>query len=331
VNGLRGLATVAAIFKSADAVDCEEFRQAAFSINKPLVMRGRAQQDRPDDRTPSVFSLLPKWFNTNHPTHYYEATSYLQGFSSTLFPYELVQGPAQSVAGRSADAGMHQFCLWLSSTDNPNHKVFAQLLKHHLDTLIPGSHEVQLLQFDAPLALLLAALEYNASHSESTVTRLYIAQAPLNDMPRELGNDVPLPEIVRSAGKGDIYDSSIWLGLEPTYTPWHQDPNPNLFCQICSSKAVRLLPPSAGDHIFREVQMGLGRSGSSHIRGQEMMQGPERRLLHEAIWGEEAPADIREAWLDAGDALFIPKGWWHSVKSGFGDGRLNGSVNWWFR
>jgi len=33
--------------------------------------------------------------------------------------------------------------------------------------------------------------------------------------------------------------------------------------------------------------------------------------------------------LEAGDGMFIPKGWWHSVK-GVGKGII-GSANWWFR
>jgi len=33
--------------------------------------------------------------------------------------------------------------------------------------------------------------------------------------------------------------------------------------------------------------------------------------------------------VSPGDALFIPKGWWHSIKSvGIG---VTASVNWWFR
>lgn len=63
-----------------------------------------------------------------------------------------------------------------------------------------------------------------------------------------------------------------------------------------------------------------------------MMQGEERLVLHDAVWGNTSPEDnMYEAELEAGDALFIPEGWWHSVKSVGSDGELNGSVNWWFR
>jgi mannose-6-phosphate isomerase-like protein (cupin superfamily) len=63
-----------------------------------------------------------------------------------------------------------------------------------------------------------------------------------------------------------------------------------------------------------------------------MMEGEERDMLHGAVWEDKTTAtDMQEVELCAGDALFIPKGWWHSIKSKQSDGRLNGSVNWWFR
>jgi len=94
---------------------------------------------------------------------------------------------------------------------------------------------------------------------------------------------------------------------------------------------VRLFPPKIGTDIFRDVQMKIGQLGSSIFRGNEMMEGQEREMLEDAVWGKEVMASEGglEACLEAGDALFIPKGWWHSIKSE-GDG-VNASVNWWFR
>lgn len=178
--------------------------------------------------------------------------------------------------------------------------------------------------------LLSKAIEFNQSH-EQKLKKLYIAQFQIPDLPVQLQEDLPTPRIVAEAGKGDVYNSSIWLGLEPTYTPLHRDPNPNLFCQLLGSKTVRLLPPKAGDRLYGEVQARLQRNGSSRIRSFEMMDGPERVMLNAATWGSEAPKDCVEAQVEAGDALFVPKGWWHSVRSTHRDGRLNASVNWWFR
>lgn len=188
-------------------------------------------------------------------------------------------------------------------------------------------------QFFAPLSLLLEAARFNKLQHTALgrIKRLYIAQSQLNDLPPDLREDLPVPELVRLAGKGDVYDSSIWLGLEPTYTPLHRDPNPNLFLQICSRKSMRLLPPSQGQQLYARVQHALGSKGHSRFRGTEMMEGPERAALYDAIWGPETPEHLQEAILQPGDLLFVPKGWWHSVLSVAGDGQLNASANWWFR
>lgn len=68
-----------------------------------------------------------------------------------------------------------------------------------------------------------------------------------------------------------------------------------------------------------------------------MMTGRERSILHDLVW--QQPSDknnnsavlqhAQEATVEPGHVLFIPKGWWHSVK-GVGDG-VTASANWWFR
>ncbi|KAJ6439685.1 JmjC domain protein [Purpureocillium lavendulum] len=192
----------------------------------------------------------------------------------------------------------------------------------------------QFSQLHGPLLLLIKALQFNKlQHSRGLSTlELYIAQSVLSDLPQPLQQDLSTPEVVRRAGKGDVYSSSVWLGTEPTYTPLHRDPNPNLFCQLCGSKSIRLLPPAIGDRVYFEVQVQIRQHGNSRIRTTDMMEGDERAVLHEAVWNNEDLEDLLLGTeLEPGDALFIPDGWWHSVKSTGTDGQLNGSVNWWFR
>lgn len=176
--------------------------------------------------------------------------------------------------------------------------------------------------FEASLGLFLQACQPGSKPLKG----LYIAQAQIMDLPKELQNDLPTPRLVKEAGKGDVYDANIWLGIPPTYTPLHKDPNPNLFVQLANSKRVRLFPPRAGLSLFRHVQQSIGSSSSASIRGDEMMQGLEREALDQAVWGIGASPDGFEAVVHPGDAVYIPKGWWHSFKS-IGDG-VNGSVNW---
>ena len=184
---------------------------------------------------------------------------------------------------------------------------------------------------EAPLHIF---LQWAQSATPQTHERFYLAQCSITALPDALAADLHTPDIVRKAGTGDIYDTNIWLGLPPTYTPLHRDPNPNLFVQIAGSKVVRMLPQALGDKVFAHVQSRLGRTGSAAFRGEEMMKGEEKAMIEAALWEDAAQLieidDIGyEACVNAGDGVFIPKGWWHSVK-GVGSG-VSGSVNWWFR
>ncbi|CAG8891281.1 unnamed protein product [Penicillium egyptiacum] len=175
-------------------------------------------------------------------------------------------------------------------------------------------------QFRAPLTLFLNWMRTAESTSQST--RLYLAQCQLLDLPPVLRDDFPTPDLVARAGKGDVYDTNVWIGHPPTYTPLHRDPNPNLFVQLAGEKVVRLLAPADGQAVFGAVRRQLGKSGSREaaaFRGEEMMQGMERVLLDEMVWGTPVSAGSDtgpgfEACLGPGDGLFIPKGWWHSIK-----------------
>ncbi|KAI9874663.1 MAG: hypothetical protein M1830_009435, partial [Pleopsidium flavum] len=175
--------------------------------------------------------------------------------------------------------------------------------------------------FRAPFSLF---LDWTRSARPDTKDRLYLAQAQVMELPKKLKDDLPVPDLVAKAGKGDIYDTNIWIGLAPTYTPLHRDPNPNLFVQLAGKKVVRLFKPEIGADIFNKVQAKLGRGGSAAFRGEEMMKGEEKGVLETEVWGDQARVlnggmKGYEAQLERGDGLFIPQGWWHSVK-GIGQG-----------
>ncbi|EGR44500.1 uncharacterized protein TRIREDRAFT_70310 [Trichoderma reesei QM6a] len=270
---------------------------------------------------------LQKWFKQDDDGTSSSLSSYLDPYHQWMFPYELMKPTSR---------GSESITLFHDSLSNSQDATDRSLAEAVQSAISGGFHGQQFFQLHAPLKLLIKALEFNKAQRRKAYPpiQLYIAQSLLPDLPRPLQNDVPTPEILSRVGRGDIYSSSIWLGTEPTYTPLHRDPNPNLFCQLCSSKVVRLLPPATGHELYHQVQMTLRGSGNSRIRSTEMMEGEERELLHGAVWENEdetGSTEIQEVTLRAGDALFIPKGWWHSIKSERFDGNLNGSVNWWFR
>lgn len=304
-------------------VNLEAFREHALIPKKPFLFRK-------DAGSPTInLPAASKWFakvggdgGAEKPS--WSLAPYMDQFQEWLFPYELL---LPSVEKREAWLAFQE---WLSSSQNDLDQALANILKPSISEL--ESHTF--FQLHAPLHLLMKALDFNRQNtsSPSKLLELYIAQSSLPDLPPALLEDVPTPELVLKAGKGDVYNSSIWLGTEPTYTPLHRDPNPNIFSQLCNHKLIRLMPPSTGDRLFYQVQARIRQQGNSRIRTSSMMEGQEREVLHEVVWETGSPPEgMVEAELGPGDALFIPNGWWHSVKSKGSSGQLNGSVNWWFR
>lgn len=281
--------------------DLESFRSEAFNTHTPVLL------PRDPSHTPPA---CRKWFiHNNDLTYNFEKSdppssselliSFWSDHETTLVPLELTTTEASSA----------------------NRSTFHRC--------------------EAPLRLLLTyladpAINHNTGGESASTSSIYLAQCPLTSLPASLQLDLSTPTLVTGAGSGSIYASSLWLGRPPTYTPLHRDPNPNLFVQLAGRKTVRLLPPQVGEAIFEHVQERIGRYGmSSRVRGEEMMTGNERTILHNAIWEveSETAALVRRYGLEGnvgmGEALFIPTGWWHSVK-GVGRG-ITASANWWFR
>lgn len=217
----------------------------------------------------------------------------------------------------------------LASLNSEYFGQFANVLVPLEVTTFDNNAAISFERVERPLEDFLAFIRARANPSNSeNVFRinLYLAQCSIASLPFNLQRDLPLPALC-GVGRGDIYDSSIWLGLAPTFTPLHKDPNPNLFVQMAGQKQVRIFEPRLGLAMFAEARRMVGSSASSSIRGDEMMHGEERNVLDDLVWHTDTHPegyDSFEAHVESGDAIFIPKGWWHSLKS-VGSG-INGSV-----
>ncbi|WPG99153.1 Hypothetical protein R9X50_00196400 [Acrodontium crateriforme] len=304
--------------------DIDTFRDQAFVPALPFLLPRHTFRDLP---------AIRNWFlhqptnTSNGPLSPALNLSYLARFGSTIVPLEITNN--DHFVRTSQALSFFLACVNASSSSYEQAISPPKRINRYFSARRPGSRPIR----RSVVTKRATGDFFSSSSAISTPTaRVYLAQATLSDLPQALRDDLsPTPSYVLEAGKGDVYDTSIWLGEAPTYTPLHRDPNPNLFVQLAGRKSVRLVRPDVGMGIFAKVQERIGGNASATMRGEEMMAGPEKLALEEEVWGDDSEfkASMWEAEVGVGDGLFIPKGWWHSIK-GTGEG-MTGSVNWWFR
>ncbi|KAH7020919.1 uncharacterized protein B0I36DRAFT_333431 [Microdochium trichocladiopsis] len=311
-----GDVSVSGVSEVQGPLDTPSIKTLVWETSAPLVIRNG--HDLP---------AITKWFASGHGERSPAFTEYFRSFEELYMPYEFTTDLSHS-------KGWNTFLEWMRGHSSVQVPALEDIISSSLSRAQDGPATFH--QFQAPLQLLTCASQYNCNaHEDSLLTQLYIAQSDIGELPAELRHDLPVPDLVKNAPKGDIYSSSIWLGLQPTYTPLHRDPNPNIFCQLHGHKTVRFMPNKVALDIYKHIQRILQSGGHASMRGAEMMQGPERDLLHKATWHPEAQdahhAHISEATVGPGDALYIPKGWWHTFVSRGPVGSINASANWWCR
>ncbi|GMR31141.1 hypothetical protein PMAYCL1PPCAC_01336, partial [Pristionchus mayeri] len=126
---------------------------------------------------------------------------------------------------------------------------------------------------------------------------LYLAQHRLLEQIPSLKEDIKVPWLcLAGTSAPDDVDMNFWMGLADTVSPLHTDPRENLFCQVLGSKFVRLISPQYSDAV------GAFEEGILTNTSQ---------LDAETLEGVEC-FDVE---VHAGDALFIPSGWWHYVRA----------------
>ena len=327
-------------------VSTEEFREKVFVPEIPTLLTPRNPSNEMSTISDTYKALpaMTKWFRyqeadcrySDLKTHWQLDYEYLSKYEDVDLPYEFVfhTNNMLNIPRVPPSTPFTMFPAPRLAALDPfdRHKQLIGIFDHEfkaeaLAISRQGSEDptdyIVFRRFQYPLSLF---LDTSKVESSRRIPSLYIAQAQMADLPKELQEDLPTPELVKTAGRGDVYDSNIWMGLPPTYTPLHKDPNPNLFIQLSGAKAVRIFKPDVGKSIFSQVQREIGQNASAQFRGEEMMEGMERKVLEEVIWGDNSASNGFEAVVHPGDAVFIPKGWWHSFKS-IGDD-VSMSANW---
>lgn len=92
----------------------------------------------------------------------------------------------------------------------------------------------------------------------------------------------------------------FWYGPAGTVTPLHHDTSNVLLCQIRGRKRVTLVPALESHRVYNDVA----------VYSPVDPEDPDFTRFPRF-----AAATVLTVTLDAGEALFIPVGWWHHVRS----------------
>lgn len=95
--------------------------------------------------------------------------------------------------------------------------------------------------------------------------------------------------------------SFIWFGPKGTFTPLHHDLTNNMLVQIYGRKKVTLIPAMQTPHLYNDRWVFSQISDPNTV---DLKQFPD--------FAQVTPV---ECIIGAGEALFIPMGWWHTVES----------------
>ncbi|KAL7525580.1 hypothetical protein ACHAXR_001067 [Thalassiosira sp. AJA248-18] len=152
----------------------------------------------------------------------------------------------------------------------------------------------------------------------------YLAQ---NELFPQVSNDIPIPQLCDdengeyNIGEGKLYHTMLWMGPRHTVSPLHFDPLDNILMQVVGWKRVLMFPPDNQSRHYAGAkgnQYNTSAIDIENLNSSTLKQFPNFKAL--------APTPY-ECILGPGDGLYIPKKWWHHVRSL----EMSVSANVWWR
>jgi Cupin-like domain len=111
----------------------------------------------------------------------------------------------------------------------------------------------------------------------------------------------PIPEIIDPSTHNDKGYVKIWIGPGGTITPLHHDRVNVLLVQIKGRKLVKLIPPNQIHKVYNYYDVYSELDLDTEIDPGKYPKAKDLKIL--------------EITVNPGEALLIPVGWWHWVKS----------------
>jgi len=146
---------------------------------------------------------------------------------------------------------------------------------------------------------------YSRFMNKSTGVIGYLAQHRLFMQIPLLVKDIIIPDYCALTGSDDQdVDLNIWFGPAGTVSPLHTDPRDNLLCQVIGRKFVRLISPNSAAAVYA-IEDGI-------LTNTSQVDAEHPDLDRFPLF---AQAECRDCVLLPGQMLFIPRGWWHYVRS----------------
>ncbi|EPS66246.1 hypothetical protein M569_08531, partial [Genlisea aurea] len=153
--------------------------------------------------------------------------------------------------------------------------------------------------------------------------QIYLAQVSIHCPDKKervqlecLRDDIAMPTFL----EGKKLDSiNLWMNSAQSRSSTHYDPHHNLLCIVSGDKQVTLWPPSAAPFLYLHPLYGEASNHSAiPLDICDLHQYPRAKSLDEFS---------QKVDVSAGDAVFIPEGWFHQVDSG----DLTIAVNFWWQ
>ncbi|XP_062579825.1 lysine-specific demethylase 8-like [Saccostrea cucullata] len=140
-------------------------------------------------------------------------------------------------------------------------------------------------------------------NSSEDIPTGYLAQHQLFDQVPEMKEDIIIPDYCYLGSEEEV-DINAWFGPGGTVSPLHQDPKENFLSQVFGEKYVRLYSAEFTKSVYPHDTMLLKNTSQVDIENPDYVQFP---LFKDACYSE--------CILKPGEMLYIPKEYWHFVKS----------------